>query len=157
MQRDALITVKLTLGYGKCQFSLATWRLRPGFSPQIPAVSGGAAPGHRAAWGAPAELQTCLRCLPTCPGAPLPFYYSFPPPLQSPPRLSAVAQRHFPGKWLQVRQVAFFFFHRPSLGGTFPGFPPTETRIENPKAAGTDLKTPPSTTTDSIPPWNQEP
>ena len=40
MQCDALITVKLTLGYGKCQFPLATWRLRPDFSPQTRAVSG---------------------------------------------------------------------------------------------------------------------
>lgn len=84
----------------------------------------------------PTVLQICFLCLPTHPGAPSPFYDCF-----LPPGFSAAAQRHFQGKQLQVGHIAFFVFHRPSLGGMSWVFHPPRQGKGNLKLAGTDLKT----------------
>ena len=138
MRCDALITVKLTLGYGKCQFPLATWRLSPDFPPQICAVSRGAAPGHSPAWGAPTGLQTCLPASPHTLGQHH-FFFFF-----SIFSSSEIASQQKPKDILQASgpHVAVIFFLRPSLGGRFWIF----------HLAGTDFETFLSTT---IPAWNQ--
>lgn len=127
VQCDALITVRLTLGYGKCQFSLATWRLSPGFSPQICAGSRGAAHGH----SLPEESPQCFKSAlppPHTPWGTITVSLVFSSPSAIPSLVLSSSPKTFPRQMASGRLCYFFFFfNRPSLGGNVLAFPLTKT------------------------------
>lgn len=71
--------------------------------------------------------------------------------------LLSSSPKTFSGQTASGWSHCFFVFHRTSLGGMSWLFHPPRQGKGNLKLAGTDLKTPFSTTNYPIPPWNQEP
>lgn len=159
MQCDALITVKLTLGYGKCQFSLATWRLSPGFSPQICAVSRGAAHGT-ACLRSPHSASNLPSSPPHTPWGAIAVSLVFSSLSEIPFLVLSSSPKTFPRQMASSRSCCccfffFFFFLRSSLGYMSCIFHPSTQGKGNPQQTGTDLNTPLFTIYSSSPFWNQ--